>query len=98
MKDRSNPKIYLVDDDPFYLDKCRQLLQGMGYQNIRDFLIPQECFDTLETEMPDIIFFDYEIMQPAETVLLNSIKAKYPSIKLVFLTGMIRTTDKAADL
>jgi CheY-like chemotaxis protein len=49
--------ILLVDDDPSFLDATATVLEGFGYRIIKA-LNPEECFEELKKELPDLIILD----------------------------------------
>jgi two-component SAPR family response regulator len=83
----STPKIFLIDDDAFCLAIYKQLLNGMGYHDVRIFLHAYECLDQLPADPPDIIFMDYEMVPDAGMDPLYHIRNNYPLVKIVFLSG-----------
>lgn len=49
--------ILLVDDDPSFLDATAIVLESFGYKAIKA-LNPEECFEELKKELPDLIILD----------------------------------------
>jgi polysaccharide export outer membrane protein len=84
---QATPKIYLIDDDAFCLAIYKQLLNGMGYHDVRIFLKAQECLDQLASNPPDIIFMDYEMVPSGGMDPLYHIRSLYPQVKIIFLSG-----------
>jgi DNA-binding NtrC family response regulator len=83
----ATPKIYLIDDDAFCLAIYKQLLNGMGFPDVRIFLHARECLTQLSTEIPDIIFMDYEMVPSGGMDPLYQIRSQYPLVKIIFLSG-----------
>ena len=53
-------KIFLLDDDIFYMNIFQQHLANIGYHDISTFVDPLVCFDNLNPP-PDIIFYDHGV-------------------------------------
>lgn len=49
--------ILLVDDDPSFLEATSTVLEGFGYR-IKKAMNPEECFESLKKELPDLIILD----------------------------------------
>ena len=60
MKDK-NPKILIVDDEPFNVDYLEQEIGDLGYDTVSAF-DGQQALMQVEDESPDVILLD--IMMP----------------------------------
>ncbi len=49
--------ILLVDDDPNFLDATETVLESFGFR-IKRAMSPEECFNQLKIELPDLIILD----------------------------------------
>lgn len=57
----ANPKILIVDDEPFNLDYLEQELQDLNYETV-SAVNGRDALDKVDTELPDLILLD--IMMP----------------------------------
>ena len=57
----NNPKILIVDDEPFNIDYLQQELEGLNYETIAA-VNGQDALDKMQAESPDLILLD--IMMP----------------------------------
>ena len=79
-------KIFLLDDDIFYMNIFQQHLANIGYHDISTFVDPLVCFDNLNPP-PDIIFYDHGVDFLKGLEVLKMIKRYNPDIYLVFICG-----------
>lgn len=79
-------KIFLLDDDVFYMNIFQQHLANIGYHDISTFVDPFTCFDNLNPP-PDIIFYDHGVDFLKGLEVLKMIKRYNPDIYLVFICG-----------
>lgn len=49
--------ILIVDDDPSFVEATSRVLEGCGYRTTAA-LSPGECYERLESELPDLIILD----------------------------------------
>lgn len=86
-------KILVVDDEPEIVDTLKDYLSGKGYKVI-GALSGEEALDILEKEKTDLILMD--IMMPGikGTEVSRIIKQKYPSVKVIILTGYPKETEE----
>lgn len=86
MKQVSENKVFLVDDDPVYRQIYGYYLQSLGYTEIDEFSDGQQCVNNL-SRRPDIILLDHE-MTPLDGIeTLKKIKRFNPDIFVVYLSG-----------
>lgn len=86
MKQLTNTRIFIVDDDPICQELYRKYLINIGITDIHLFDNGQECINAL-TDQPDIIILDY-MMEPIDGItILKKIKRFNPDIYLVFISG-----------
>ncbi len=86
MKKKGNIKIFIVDDQPVFLQVLSGLLGKAGYSHVQVFSRPEECLDSLNL-YPDIIFTDYNMEGMNGIALLRKVKEYNSEIKVVFTTG-----------
>ena len=84
---QTNPlKIFLVDDDPFYLNILEQCVRISGYSNLSCFQDGHSCLNQLH-ERPDVIFLDYSMGEMTGYEVLQKIKRFDPNIYVVIISG-----------
>lgn len=81
-----NFKIFLVDDDPFYLKIAEKTLEKIGLQNIITFESGVSCVNHLH-QNPDVIFLDYNMDIFSGDKVLNKVKRYNPNIFVVMLSA-----------
>lgn len=86
MLSRESVKIFLVDDDPFYLVLCDQLLRNLGYKNLVLFENANDCIHNLG-QKPGIIFLDHGLGNFNGLELMKNIKNAYPDIYVIILSA-----------
>jgi DNA-binding NtrC family response regulator len=79
-------KIFLLDDDIFYMNIFQQHLINLGYTNITTFSDPAACFEKFNPP-PDIIFYDHGVDFSAGLEILKVIKRHNPDIYMIFTCG-----------
>jgi DNA-binding NtrC family response regulator len=82
----SDLKIFLVDDDFYYLHILEQHLINLGCSNIQLFDNGPDCLDNL-SEKPDIIFLDYQMDTLTGYEVLKKIKRFDPNIYVVMVSA-----------
>ena len=78
--------IFLVDDDPFFLNVCEQYLQNLGYTNISQFQSSTEFINNLQ-KLPDLVLLDYNMDSLNGIETLKKIKRFNPNALVVFISG-----------
>lgn len=83
----SNSKILIVDDDPTVLGVMRKLVEGAGHTVI-PVSSAQAALDVLmgTTEI-DVIISDVCMPGMDGLELLRQVKAKYPTVEVIMVTG-----------
>ncbi len=79
-------KIFLVDNDPYWLELYARYLANLGYTHVQYFNKSSECLDQL-TLKPDLIFLDYNMDNLNGIDLLKKIRRFDPNIPVVFVSG-----------
>ena len=79
-------KIFIVDDDPFYLNILKQTLSNLGYQNVSMFESGTACLQKLN-EKPDVILLDYNMDTYTGYEVLKKIKRFDPNIYVVMISS-----------
>lgn len=86
MQLKGDYKIYLMDDDMFYMSIFQQHLVNLGYSDISIFSDPAAYFNNLETP-PDIIFYNHGVDFLKGLEVLKKIKKHNPDIYMIFICG-----------
>jgi DNA-binding NtrC family response regulator len=86
MNPNSEFSIFLVDDDPFFLNVCEQYLHNLGYSNISQFQSSTEFINNLQ-KLPDLVLLDYNMDSLNGIETLKKIKRFNPNALVVFISG-----------
>ncbi len=78
--------IFIVEDEPVYLEFLRIQLLEMGFNTIEVYETGQGCIDDLY-KMPDLIFLDYNLEDMTGIDVLKQIMAFNPNINVIFLSS-----------
>lgn len=79
-------KVFLVDDDPFFLNITEQYLNNLGITDVTLFDNGTECLARL-SEKPDVIFLDYNMDTLTGMDVLKKIKRFDPNTYVVVLSA-----------
>ncbi len=79
-------RIFLVDDDSFYLALLEKRLINSGYTSIQLFTNGIDCLNELG-QKPDIIFLDHNMDTYSGYEVLKKIKRYDPNIFVVMVSG-----------
>ncbi len=79
-------KMFLVDDDPFYLNILKQHLLNLGCEKLSLYENGIDCLDQL-TNKVDVVFLDYEMASMTGNEVLLQIKRLDPNIFIVMLSS-----------
>ena len=80
-------KIFLVDDDPFWVAVLKQILAEIGYTNVLTFEGGEDCLANLYLN-PEVIFLDKEMQDMDGLDVLDKIKESNPAIEVFFCTSL----------
>jgi len=86
MTSSTSSKIFLVDDDIFYLSLLEQRLIHFGYDNLSSFTNGVDCLNAL-VEKPEVIFLDHQMDTFTGYEVLKKIKRQDPNIFVVMVSG-----------
>ena len=86
MKPQTNQRIFIVDDDPFWIELLREILEDLGHTNIQGFESGDDCISNI-MQHPDIIFLDYQMKKTDGISTLKTIKEYSADICVIFTTG-----------
>jgi DNA-binding NtrC family response regulator len=79
-------KIFIVDDDPFWVAVLSQILKDIGYTNIDFFGNGTDCIAHIG-QNPKVVFLDYQMDDINGIEVLQKIKDYSNDIKIVFCTA-----------
>ncbi len=84
-----NPKIFVVEDDPFYQDFLSMHFKRIGLTNVHMFTSGEEMIQQLEvTEQPFLCILDYRIEGGMNgNQILNKIKKVLPYLPVIILSA-----------
>jgi CheY-like chemotaxis protein len=83
---RSAPRIMVIDDDEFILDVLEKIIERDGYEVIT-FTSAREALQALESEEVKVIISDIAMPEMDGMELLVNVKARYPKICMLMVTG-----------
>ncbi len=83
---KANPRIFVVDDDPSWLEVLNRMLRKIGYDNIRSFTTGADCLQNLQ-QNPKVIFLDYQMDDMDGLQVLWEIKKYNPFTNVIFCTA-----------
>lgn len=81
-----NLKIFVVDDDLYYLHLFGQYLSNLGCLRVTTFENGTDCLLQLE-QQPDVIFLDYQMDTLTGYEVLKKIKRHNPNIYVVMISA-----------
>lgn len=88
MKKDIDIKIYIVDDEEYYLNLEKISLAKYKFNDIKIFNNGEECLEAIEEDEPDCVILDYVIKTGMNgDEILKIIKEKYPDILVLVLSG-----------
>ena len=83
---KTNPRIFIVDGDPFWTGVLSEMLQKLGFTNIRTFSSGNNCIQNLQ-QNPRLVFLDYRMEDVGGLKILHEIKKYNPFAYVVFCTA-----------
>ena len=86
MKSNADFSIFLVDDDPFFLNLCEQYLHNLGFTAVRKYESSTGFLNELLFQ-PGLIFLDYNLDSLNGIETLKKIKRFNPNFLVVFISG-----------
>jgi DNA-binding NtrC family response regulator len=81
-----NKRIFIVDDDPYWTAILTQILNELGYSNIKTFSNGKDCIENLHLN-PALVFLDYQMEELDGIEVLKRIKSYFPGIGVIFCTA-----------
>ena len=93
MKAKKKTNVFLVDDDPLFLEALRHFLSegNKTSLNIKTFSTGEACLEQMD-ENPDIVILDYYLNSSVKKAMngiavLKRIKHSHPLVKVVLLSA-----------
>ena len=86
MQRTKNPLIFIVQENLIYKELIVGYLQQKKYTNLKTFKTADECLKSI-SQKPDIIVLDYSFQGITGLELMKRVKAEYPEIDFIFLSG-----------
>ena len=81
-------KIFIVDDDVFFLHMMEQHLRNLGYSLITTFTNGSDCLDALPLN-PDLVFLDHNMDHLSGYDVLRKIKRYDPNLFVVMVSAQV---------
>ncbi|SIN66142.1 response regulator [Algoriphagus halophilus] len=78
---------FIVDDDPFWTEVLKQILQKIGFTKIHTFEDGQSCLKNIHLN-PALVFLDYQMENSNGLDILQEVKGYYPGIEVIFCTAL----------
>lgn len=79
-------KIFLLDNDLFYLNISLKHLVNLGYSNVTSFQNESECLSNLAFQTPHVIFLDKNTLNMDNDLIIKRIKEYSPDTYIVMLS------------
>jgi DNA-binding NtrC family response regulator len=83
---KSNLKVFIVEDDPFFGALVKERLLNEGYNSLQLISTSTQFLDRL-LEMPDVVILDFNLDKLNGIDLLRKIKSVSPNIQVIFLSA-----------
>jgi DNA-binding response OmpR family regulator len=89
MSEFEKPKLLIVDDEPDTVNTLETFFSLKGYSVFGAFN-GKQALDILESEKIDSVLLDIKLPDMSGTEIARIIRDKYPSIKIIVLTGYLQ--------
>ena len=86
MSNTPTPKIFIVEDEPFFANLINFDLESKNYTDTKVFFTGEDCIANLHLN-PDIVLLDHKLPGLSGLEVLKRIKAKNPDTHVIFLSG-----------
>jgi DNA-binding response OmpR family regulator len=97
MANKFDNRIYVVDDDPFFLATYDKHLRAQGYRHVTCFLSGRDFLEQLSDE-PDIVLLDHDLGDMTGIDVLKEIKDFNTNIFVIFVSARQQPEIAAASL
>jgi DNA-binding response OmpR family regulator len=86
MSNITTPKIFIVEDEPFFANLINFDLESKNYTDTKVFFTGEDCIANLHLN-PDIVLLDHKLPGLSGLEVLKKIKAHNPETHVIFLSG-----------
>ncbi len=86
MAEKYSPLIFIVEDDPYYLELIKYGLNKNEFLNLESFKNGKECLEHLNKN-PEVILLDYKMDDMTGIEVLKKIKSYNANIQVILLSG-----------
>ena len=87
--DISKPKkVFVVDDEEEIVSILTEILNSDGFE-AKGFTNPRTALETLESESPELLLFDYKMPIVDGVEALRIVRTKLPNIPVIFISGYL---------
>ncbi len=84
---KNNPKIFIVEDDPFYQNILLNEVKSHTHTKIQIYNNGEECLKNMDKN-PDIVLLDYNLESKLNGIeVLKKIKASHPNTEVIMLSS-----------
>jgi CheY-like chemotaxis protein len=92
----SDPRIFVVDDEPIIASTLAAILQMNGF-SAKFFTSPKEALEAARLKAPDLVISDVAMPGISGIDLAIQMRAQYPTCKILLFSGQAATTDLLED-
>ena len=92
MSNRSNPIVYIVDDEQLIVSTLVAILRLSGFTPF-GFVNPLDALRASESDVPALLIADVVMPHMTGIELAIQVKSKYPKCKVLLLSGRIISAD-----
>jgi DNA-binding NtrC family response regulator len=101
-KEKTQPLIYLVDDDTVFLTLIQSELSSIGNVKVRTFATGESCLKHMDKN-PSVVVLDYELSSEDPTVMngvevLQKVKEGNPNTEVLMISGWEDVTIAVASM
>jgi DNA-binding NtrC family response regulator len=82
-----NPLIFVVEDDEAMNKMLVSFIKSKGLKNIRGFFSGEECLNSLNENVPDIVIQDYDLPGINGVDTMKKVKELHKNVEFIFLSG-----------
>lgn len=81
--------IVSLDDDADFREYVQSLLtsESGGGHNVRTTATPEECYEQIESSMPDVLLLDIKMGRESGEAVLEELRKRWPKLCVIVVTG-----------
>src|SRR3954465_2182269 len=89
-RDKSSPRIFVVDDEPILLELAEKVLSGLN-ADIQTFNNPQIALQTYSSadKRPDVLITDFAMHEMDGLALIRACRRLNPNQKIILVSGTV---------